>query len=113
MSRRHETRERVRERWPLLSNMMVCHFNEDLNVLYGSFEGAVAAAARDGSLEHRQTILKEWRDWNATEGAVHDIRRPLVDGFSVAVYFKKPADARDFMNRVYEALLARVKEQTR
>lgn len=103
----------ARERWPLLSNMMVCHFNEDFNVLYGSLDGAIAAAAVAGSVQHRRTILEEWREWNATEGAGVDIRRPLADGFAVAVHFKKPADARTFMNRVYEALLAGATEQTR
>jgi hypothetical protein len=103
----------VRERWPLLSNMIVCHFNEDFNLLYGSLEGAIAAAATDGSLEHRRAILKEWREWNATQRAADDIRRPLADGFSVAVHFKKPADARVFMDGVYETLLAGVKAETR
>jgi hypothetical protein len=57
--------------------------------------------------------MKEWREWNATEGAVEDIRRPLADGFSVAVHFKKRADARECMDQVYEAFQTRVKEETR
>jgi len=86
---------------------MACHFNQD-----GSLEGAFAAAARDGSLEHRRAILKEWRDWNASAGAVDDIRPLLEDGFAVDLCFKEAIGARNFMNRVYDELLVRVKAET-
>ena len=97
----------------MLANLIVCHFNEDFELLYGSLEGALAAAARDGSLEHRRAVLKEWRDWNGTEGAVHDIRPFLEDGFGVACAFKAPVDARNFMNSIYDGLIRGVRAETR
>ena len=100
------------ERWPLLANLMGCHFNQDYEILFGSLGGAFAAAARDGSLEHRRAILTEWRDWNASAGAVDDIRPFLEDGFAVDLFFKAPIDARHFMNRVYDELLSGVKADT-
>jgi hypothetical protein len=114
MSRqRLERRRAAEQRWPLLANLMACHFNEDFDVLYGSLEGALAAAAGDGPLEHRRAILKEWRDWNSTAGAVLDIRPLLKDAFAVAVRFRKPIDARNFMNRVYDELIGGVRAETR
>jgi hypothetical protein len=92
---------------------MACHFNQDFQLLYGSLEGAITAASRDGSLEHRRAILKEWRDWNATEGAADDIRPFLDDAFSVDLLFKSSTDARNLMNLVYDGLLSGVKAETR
>lgn len=113
MSRkRRERRLLAEERWPLLANLMGCHFNQDYDILHGSLEGALSAAAQGGSLEHRRAVLKEWRDWNATEGAVDDIRPFLDDGFSVDLLFKSALDARTFMNRIYDELLASVKAET-
>ena len=82
------------ERWPLLANLMGCHFNQDYDIMYGSLEGELAAAASDGPLEHRRSALKEWRDWNATEGAVDDIRPFLDDGFCVDL-FLRPRSTRE------------------
>lgn len=91
---------------------MACHFNQDFDILYGSLEGALAAAARDGSLEHRRAILKEWRDWNAAAGALDDIRPLLGDSFTFDLFFKEAIGARSFMNRVYDELLVGVKAET-
>jgi hypothetical protein len=109
---RRERRLRAEERWPLLANLRLVHFNQDYAIMYGSLDGALATAVSAGSLEHRRAVLKEWRDWNATEGSVDDIRPLLDDGFSVDLFFKTALDARDFMNRVYEELLVGVKAET-
>jgi hypothetical protein len=85
---------------------MSSHSNQD-----GSLEGAFAAAARDGSLEHRRAILKEWWDWNASAGAVDDIRPLFEDGLAVDLFFDEAIDARNFMNRLYDELLVRVKAE--
>jgi len=110
--RRQEKRKFAEERWPLLSNLMICYFNQDFDILYGSLDGAVAAAARHGSLDHRRAVIKEWRDWNVTEGTVDDIRPYLIDGFSIDVLFKRSIDARNFMNRLYDGLIEGVRAET-
>jgi hypothetical protein len=113
MSRaRLERRRRAQVRWPLLWNLLGRYFNEDLDIQHGSVDGAMAAAVRDGPLEHRRSILKEWRSWNATEGAVDDIRPFLEDGFGVALWFESSTDARCFMNRLYEQLIVGVRTET-
>jgi hypothetical protein len=111
--RRQERRKIAEQRWPLLSNLMACHFNQDFDILYGSLDGAIAAAAREGSLDHRRAVLKEWRDWNGSEGMVDDIRPSLDDSFTIDVWFKRPIDARDLMNRIYDGLLEGVRTETR
>jgi hypothetical protein len=92
---------------------MACYFNQDFGILYGSLDGAITAAAQDGSLAHRQAVLKEWRDWNVSEGAVDDIRPSLDDSFSIDIWFKRPIDARDLMNRLYDRLIEGVRAETR
>jgi len=110
MSRQSRERRRLAdERWPNLSNILACFFNEDYDLLYGSLEGAFSAAAQDGNIEYRRSILKEWRDWNMGEGSVDDIRPFLKDAFSIAIRFKEPIDARNFMNKLYETIITTIK----
>ena len=71
------------------------------------------AASRDGPLEHRRAILKEWRDWNATEGAGDDIHPFFLGGLGVAVRFDQPIDGRNFMNRIYDSSIERMRAETR
>jgi hypothetical protein len=109
------TRERAKvaaERWPNLGNLVGSYLNEDFALLHGSLAGALSAAARDGTLAYRQQVLKEWRDWNATEGAVADPRPFLRDGFQVAVQLPEPIDARKLMNRLYDELIVQVRAET-
>ena len=112
MSRRRLERRRLtEERFPLLTNLIVCHFNEDFVILYGSLDAALAAAGRAGSLEHRQAVLNEWRGWNATVGAVNDIRPLLEDGFAIRGLFDEAIGARNFMNRIYDELIVGVRAE--
>ena len=110
--RRRELGLLAEERWPLLTTMMICYFNEDFDLLYGSLGGAVAAAVADGSTDHRRSLLREWRDWNSSQGAVNDIRPFLDYGFHIAILFESAIEARHFMNRIYDELLVRVKAET-
>jgi hypothetical protein len=112
MSRR--TRERAKaaaERWPTLTNLVGCYLNQDYDLLYGSLSGALRAAARDGTLAYRQQVLQEWRNWNATEGAVVDPRPFLRDGFSVGVALPEPIDGRNLMNRLYDEIIVQVRAE--
>lgn len=113
MGRRRQERAKLAgQRWPLLSNLLLCYFNQDFDILYGSLAGAFDAAVRDGSLEHRRALLIEWRDWNASEGAIDDVRSSLYYGFLISVRLKKPIDGRNFMNRLYDGLMEGVRKET-
>lgn len=107
-----QTRGNWGRRWPNLANMMICHFNEDFDLLYGSVAGALSAAARDGTVAHRRAILREWRDWNASNSATEDLRPALRTEFAVALRFATPAEARTFMDSLYQALLVAVRAET-
>ncbi len=110
--RRRDFWDYAEERWPLLQNLMACHFNQDFDILFGSLEGAITAATTEGSVDHRKGIIREWRDWNASEGVKDDIRPFLRAGFGVAVLLRRPVDGRDFMNRIYDELVAGVRGET-
>jgi hypothetical protein len=102
----------ARERWPKLSNLLSCYFHEHFRALYVSVDGAVDRAVSEHSLEYRQAILKEWRDWNATRGWKEDVHRFMLHGFHVYYTFDTPAEARGFMNMIYEKLIASVRAET-
>ena len=110
--RRREFWKYAEETWPLLHSLMTVHFNQDFTVDYASVDGAMKAVATNGSVEHRKAIIQEWRDWNRSEGVKDDIRPFLRDGFGVYVMLKKPIDGRNFMNRVYDELIAGVRAET-
>ncbi len=110
---RRERRKFAEQQWPLLSNLILGYFNEDFDIIHGSLSGAIDAALNDGSLEHKRALLKEWRDWHTSAGAVNDIRPSLYDGFSIALEFKEPIEARNFMNRIYDGLMERIRAETR
>ncbi|KQN09502.1 hypothetical protein ASE85_00620 [Sphingobium sp. Leaf26] len=109
---KQQQRNFAEQRWPLLSNLMVCYFNEDFDLLYGSLDGAVAASAKDGSLDHRQAILKEWRDWNSSVSAASDLRPELKKCFSIAVRFRNPIDARHLMDSIHDSLIEGIRDET-
>ncbi|MGW8202038.1 hypothetical protein ACWGM0_05745 [Sphingomonas bisphenolicum] len=92
---------------------MACYFNEDFDLLYGSLDGAVAASAKDGSLDHRRAILKEWRDWNSSVGAATDLQPELKRCFPIAVRFRNPTDARHLMDGIHDRLIEGIRDETK
>ncbi|WP_397598428.1 hypothetical protein [Sphingorhabdus sp.] len=113
MSRKtREIRLESEERWPALRQVLCCCGPEDWDRLYSSPEGAVDAAIADYPLPVRQQALKEWCDWNTDKGIQYDPRDAVNDGLGVNVLFKKPEDARKFMNMVYDKLIVSVRSET-
>ncbi|WP_390902354.1 contact-dependent growth inhibition system immunity protein [Sphingomonas bisphenolicum] len=110
---KQQQRDFAEQRWPLLSNLMACYFNEDFDLLYGSLDGAVAASAKDGSLDHRRAILKEWRDWNSSVGAATDLQPELKRCFPIAVRFRNPTDARHLMDGIHDRLIEGIRDETK
>lgn len=111
--RRYERHGDTQERWPLLFQVIAGHFYQDYDYSFGTVNGAFAAALDDCTFDQKQQFLKEWRDWNVTEGAVDDIRPSVNDGFLVGVLFKEPIDARNFMNQLHDVFIASVRAETR
>ncbi len=111
MSRRTlERRRAAHELWPTLANMLGAYFNEDWPEDHGTVEGSLAKAVVELPLEVRKSIIREWNDWQTKEGTNNDdLRRFVQDGFGVKVHFQKPIDARNFMNRIYDDLIASIR----
>ena len=106
-----QARDRATKRWPQLSHLLICHFNQDYHYQFGSLDGAFTAAAGSGPTAHRTAALTELRDWNGGEGAVEDIR-PLLQLFGVDLRFKSPEQARLFMDRLQDELISSIEEET-
>ena len=110
MSRKTLERRRLaKARWPQLFDLLGSYFSQDFEIIDGSLSGVLTAAANDGSAQDRQSIIAEWLDWNASEGATDDIRPFLSDGFGVEIFFSSAIEARHFMNRLYDELIVRSK----
>ena len=107
-----ELRLEAEERWPTLKNFLGCYLHQDWPVDDGSPEAAIDHAISDHSLEDRRLVAKEWRDWNGKVGSKTDPRRQVNDGFGVNLFFKKPQEARAFMNLVYDKLVSSIKADT-
>ena len=113
MSRKtRELRLEAEERWPTLYQLLAAYCHEDLGICHGSPEGAVDAAIADYPLGTRQTVLREWRDWNSNVGSKYDPRAAVNDGLGVNVFFEQPEDARVFMNMIYDKLITSVRRET-
>ena len=112
MSRKSQQLWKVtEERWPDLQQFLGCYLHQDWPTDYGSPEAAVDAAIAEYDLPARQAVAREWWDWNATGGAVHDARDQIEHGFGVCVWFETPAAARQFMNLVHDRLIIAVRSE--
>jgi len=105
---RQERWESARRRWPNLYQLLAGHFHQDFCHDYRSLDDAIGAATHSGSLEFRRQALRELQDCSASEEAISDLTKLLNEGFSVAVWFKKPAEARVLMNQISEGLNASI-----
>ena len=108
--RRRELKQEAEDRWPNLYQFIGCYLHEDWPEMYGTPTQAISAAVSEFPLELRQQVLREWRNWNATVGAVDDIRSLLDNGLGACVYFETPLEARNFMNSVYDRLIESVRK---
>ena len=97
-----------KHQWPALAKLLCRHFGERFWFEYDSFESARKAFV--DSLDHtgRKQIAAEWWDWNARAGAVDDIR-PALAHLGVEPPFDTAADARKFMNQLYDALIVAIR----
>jgi hypothetical protein len=109
--RRRELNQEAKERWPTLYQFIGGYLHEDWPEMYGTPADAVGVAISEYPLELQQQVLREWRDWNSSVGAVDDIRSLLGDGLGACVHFKTQLEARHFMNSVYDRLIESVRRQ--
>jgi hypothetical protein len=109
------TRERsleAQERWPNLFQFLGGYLHQDWPIHSASPEQAVEQAVADWTLDGRQLVLKEWRDWNNVRGCRRDVAAFVNDGLGVNVHFASDLEARQFMNLVYDMLIVSVRAET-
>lgn len=113
MGKARKLRIEAEETWPNLQQFLECYLHQDFVLHDGTPESAVDHAVADASPERRKIIAKEWWDWNARIGSKTDPRRDVNEGLGVCVFFKKPEDARRFMNMVYDKLIVSIRSETK
>lgn len=99
-------------RWPNLCQFLGCYLHKDWGINGATPEDAVDTAVSDWDLVGRQKVLREWREWNGLRGCQSDVATSVNDGLGVEVSFAGEAEARQFMNMVYEKLIVSVRAET-
>jgi hypothetical protein len=108
-----ETRERrlkAEENWPDLRRFLESYLHEDWDRSDASPEAAIDRAIDDHPLEIRQTIVRQWWDWNNVESSQYDPRPAINDGLGVHIHFESPEAGRHFMNMVYDKLIVSIRK---
>lgn len=97
----------AQERWPELSAFISSsvHGDDDVPV-----EEDVDRCIASYDLKKRQTLIREWWNWNATAEAVNDIRF-AIEALDGNVLFGDADHARKFMNACYEKLITSVRRE--
>ena len=96
--------------WPALGALLSSYFGERFWFEYSSVDAARTAAVEHLDHRARKKVLSEWWDWNSSAGAVDDIRLPVAQ-VGVELPFDTGAEARKFMNAMYDVLIAKVRLQ--
>jgi len=86
------------------------YFGQDVFFEFGSLAEARRAAVAGFDLADRQSAVMEWIDWNKSIGATNDIRAHL-DAYGVDLDFESEAEARHFMNDIYDELILTIRKQ--
>lgn len=110
------TRQRridAQERWPDLYQFLAGYLHQDWPEESGTPEAAVAIAIADHDLGQRQSVVRQWCDWNASEGSMFDPRAAVNDGLGVELAFAEPIEARAFMNEVYDMLIVSIRKEVK
>ena len=109
-----QTRERrlqAEEKWPNLCQFLGC-LQGNGPILSGTPEAAVDQGIAAADLQHRQAVVREWKDWNGRLGWRTDVAAFVNDGLGVNVPFASEIDARQFMNMVHDRLITSVRAET-
>ena len=95
------------ETWPALAKFLetVIH-GDDSRVVQDDVQEQIGALP----LSERENLAREWWNWNATAGAIDDIRF-AIEAFDSGFAFDTADHARAFMNDVYDRLIVSVRSE--
>ena len=101
----------VRERWPILRQLIVCYFHQDWVHRSQTIENVVGEMTETEALDKRKVAVTEWWDANGEVAWKNDFRTVLIDGFGFEQDFPDAAEARAVWNRIYDAMIAGIRKE--
>lgn len=96
--------------WPALAELLSTYFGERFWMQFSAYGAARQAAVESLSHRERKQVATEWWRWNASAGAVNDVRAPIAH-LGVEPPFDSPLEARKFMNEIYDALIVAIRSK--
>jgi hypothetical protein len=108
-----QTREReieARERWPTLLRFLQSYFGLGVFHRFETLPEAKRAAVYGQGLEGQKQLVREWVDWNTSVGARANLP-DYLDAYGVDLDFESDAEARQFMNSIYDELIAAIRQR--
>jgi hypothetical protein len=104
-----ERRRQAEKRWPMLHQLLGAYFCQDVFVEFETLAQARRAAVIGFDLGDQKRIATEWWDWNRAVGASSLLCEHL-DAYGVELDFESDAEARQFMNEIYDALIVEIRK---
>ncbi len=101
--------KQAHESWPLLQDFLVDTFHTDWLEQFATPMIAIDKAVAQIPIDLRVQICREWWSWNAVLGWKFNVQRFVVDGLGVNMDFDSDAEARVFMNKLYDALIVSIR----
>ena len=102
-----QTREReieARERWPTLLSLLQSYFGLGVFHRFDTLPEAKRAAVSAHDVSTQKRLVGEWTDWNTSVGARANLP-DYLDAYGVDLDFESDAEARQFMNEIYDELI--------
>jgi hypothetical protein len=93
----------------MLYQLLGSYFGQDVFFEFETLPEARRAAVAGIGVDDQKRIAKEWWDWNREVGATEHIRATL-DAYGMELDFETEAEARRFMNEIYEALVVEIRK---
>lgn len=111
MGTTQKLRKEAEDRWPNLKAFFQGYLHEDWPVDDGTPENAVDRAITETPTDQLKLVTSEWWDWNACSARAPSLERQITDGLGVNVNFKSSAEAREFMNALYDKLIIAIRKE--
>lgn len=93
----------------MLHQLLGAYFGQDVFFEFETLPQARRAAVSGFGLDDQKQIATEWWNWNQAIGSSSLLREHL-DAYGVELDFESDADARQFMNEIYDALIIEIRK---
>ena len=111
MGMTQKLRKEAEDRWPNLKAFLQGYLHEDWPVDDRTPENAVDRAITETPTNQLKLVTSEWWDWNVRSARAPSLERQITEGLGVNVNFKSSAEAREFMNALYDKLIIAIRKE--